>query len=367
MRITFVLPELSLAGGIRVIAIFAQNLQSRGHSVCVVHWPPREPRWRDLAISVIKKRKLLKRPSQRSHFDGAHLPMKRLGARRPIKDGDVPDADVVVATWWETAAPVAALSDSKGAKAYFMQDYGAPGQELEKVRLTWTLPMHYITIAQWLKDLIQHENAAAIVSLVPNAVDAGKFNAPPRGKQPSPTIGFIYRSTHSKGYDIAIEAAKIAQGSVADLRVLIVSQEEPPQDLPSFATYYRGISDEELKEVYSSCDAWIFPSRIEGYGLPITEAMACRTPVIATPAGAAPELIPGAGILLGSSDNADEMANAMKTIARMPEREWRELSAAARQKIEAYSWDDATDLFEQALIAASDAKQWNQNDEIAAT
>ncbi|MGC8714943.1 MAG: glycosyltransferase [Leptodesmis sp.] len=53
-----------------------------------------------------------------------------------------------------------------------------------------------------------------------------------------------------------------------------------------------------MRDYYSACDAWLFPSRYEAVGLPILEAMACRTPVIGTPAGIAPEMLSdGAGIL----------------------------------------------------------------------
>ena len=33
-----------------------------------------------------------------------------------------------------------------------------------------------------------------------------------------------------------------------------------------------------MKELYGGCDAWLFATRNEGFGLPILEAMACRTP-----------------------------------------------------------------------------------------
>jgi glycosyltransferase involved in cell wall biosynthesis len=107
-----------------------------------------------------------------------------------------------------------------------------------------------------------------------------------------------------------------------------------------------------IKEIYAQCDAWLFGSRTEGFGLPILEAMACRTPVIGTPTGAAPDLLaPGGGILVKPEDPQD-MARAIEQICRMPDEEWRIRSRLAYTKAISYTWDDATDLFEVALNQA---------------
>src|SRR5690606_5881114 len=134
MRITFVLPDPNLSGGVRVVAIYADRLRRRGHTVTVVATPRPGPTWRATVGSLLRHRKLprVKRHSTR-HFDDRDVPVPLLDRPRPVTDRDVPDADVVVATWWETAGPVAALSPRKGAKAYFMQDYGAVGQRLDEV------------------------------------------------------------------------------------------------------------------------------------------------------------------------------------------------------------------------------------------
>ncbi|MDO9706819.1 glycosyltransferase family 4 protein [Paracraurococcus lichenis] len=50
------------------------------------------------------------------------------------------------------------------------------------------------------------------------------------------------------------------------------------------------VSDAELRALYESAIALLFPSRYEGFGLPPVEAMACGCPVIAAAAGAVPEV-----------------------------------------------------------------------------
>ena len=97
---------------------------------------------------------------------------------------------------------------------------------------------------------------------------------------------------------------------------------------------------------------WLFSSRSEGFGLPLLEAMACRTPVIATPAGAAPEVCAGGGGILVPIDDPADMARAIERVAGLPEAAWREMSDKAHATASRYTWDDATDRFEAALNRA---------------
>ena len=119
--------------------------------------------------------------------------------------------------------------------------------------------------------------------------------------------------------------------------------------------------DNKLKDIYAACDAWLFPPRKEGYGLPILEAMACRTPVIATPAGAAPELLSarGGGMLVPHED-PPAMAEAIVKICSLADNDWRRLSDAAYATVTGYSWDDATDRFEAALRVATERMTNNE-------
>ncbi len=354
MRITFVLNHVNLNGGIRVIAVYAEQLKKRGHTVTVVTRPRPVASLRDKVKSLVKGDGWPIDPNTLpDHFDNVDVDLRTIESRRPIEDRDVPDADVVIATWWETAPWVAALSPSKGAKVYYVQDFGAnPGQPMDKLAETWWLPMHRIVISHYIWDLVkQHAPGGSEISYVPNSVDLEQFKSPPRGKQKSPVVGTIYSRSKFKGTDIAMAACEIARKKLPDLKLIGFGQHLPDRDMgyPDWMSFKTRIPDDQLKGIYGACDVWLFPPRKEGYGLPVLEAMACRTPVIATPAGAAPELIGKGGGILVPHENPQAMADAIVKICSLADDDWRRLSDAAYATVTGYSWADAVGLFEAAL------------------
>jgi len=58
------------------------------------------------------------------------------------------------------------------------------------------------------------------------------------------------------------------------------------------------VGDEDLLEIYKHATLFLYPSRYEGFGLPVLEAMACGVPVIASKASSLPEVVGEAGYLV---------------------------------------------------------------------
>src|SRR5262249_45166631 len=122
MRITFILPHANLSGGTRVVAIYSRKLTERGHRVCVGSVTPPKPRLADRLRRLVRGNGFfVKGAREASHLDGLPIEHRVLPHPGPVRDSEVPDADVTIATWWETAEWVAALGPAKGAKAYFIQ------------------------------------------------------------------------------------------------------------------------------------------------------------------------------------------------------------------------------------------------------
>jgi glycosyltransferase involved in cell wall biosynthesis len=59
-----------------------------------------------------------------------------------------------------------------------------------------------------------------------------------------------------------------------------------------------GCSDEDLRALYSACEAFVFPSLYEGYGIPLLEAMRCGAPIVASDIPTSVELTDGAAVIV---------------------------------------------------------------------
>lgn len=105
-------------------------------------------------------------------------------------------------------------------------------------------------------------------------------------------------------------------------------------------TFTGKVSAEVLRQWYACSEAVILPSLYEGFGLPAAESMACGTPVIATCAGALPEVVgeDGAGVLVPPR-NPQALAQAILEVLRDPERKGK-MGMAGRQRVEKlFTWE----------------------------
>lgn len=355
MKITFLLPIVGLAGGIRVAAIYATALVNNGHQVVLVSPPPQTIPLRRKIKSLLLGKGWPKTPRvPPSHLDGLGLDHRTLDTWRPIVDSDVPDADVVIATWWETAEWAALLSPQKGAKVYFIQAYEVfPYLPQERVLATYRLPMQKIVIANWLKVLMRDTFADPNVTLVPNSVDHAQFFAPPRGKQARPTIGFLYGESSLKGVDLTLQVIQRLAGKIDGLRVIAFGSSSPT-NFPHWNAdieFHLSPPQDTLRDIYAQCDVWLTASRSEGFNLPAMEAMACRTPVVATRTGWPEESIIQHvnGVLVDVGD-VDGLTAGVAWALTLSDADWRAASDAAFDTVAHCSWDRSAQLFEQVLL-----------------
>lgn len=95
--------------------------------------------------------------------------------------------------------------------------------------------------------------------------------------------------------------------------------------------------DVELVDLYRRARVFAYPSRYEGFGLPLLEAMSCETPVVAANAAAIPEVVGSAAILL-PVDAAAAWRDALKAVLTDPQLA-ADLGARGRLRAREFTWD----------------------------
>ena len=100
--------------------------------------------------------------------------------------------------------------------------------------------------------------------------------------------------------------------------------------------FIQGVSDDDLVGLYNAAALFVFPSRYEGFGLPLLEAMSCGVPVIAAQNSSIPEVTGDAAILVQAED-APGMAAAIGRVLQDPALGQR-LSAEGLLRAKEFSW-----------------------------
>jgi len=105
------------------------------------------------------------------------------------------------------------------------------------------------------------------------------------------------------------------------------------------------VPKEELVSLYQRAACLVFPSRYEGFGLPVVEAMACGTPVVAAPEPAMQEVAGDAAIF------AEDLTEGIRRALAERDR----LSAAGLERAKAFSWRETArvtaDVYRSVLAA----------------
>ena len=113
------------------------------------------------------------------------------------------------------------------------------------------------------------------------------------------------------------------------------------------------VSDERLLHLLETSQLMVYPSSLEGFGLPAVEAMKAGLPLIASDQASLPEIVGDGGLKVDPTDS-HALASAMSEVLENRERQ-RELAAAGRRRGKEFSWEKSANQTLQILeeVAAS--------------
>ncbi len=184
--------------------------------------------------------------------------------------------------------------------------------------------------------------------VISDGVDSDVFRPLGLAREPNSVLFVGNSEEYSKGARYLLEALDRLKGK---RRIQLTVVDQPLGNLVSRLSRDLGLDGQvtvtgrvqrqELVRLYNRAELLVSPSLYEGFGLPAAEAMACETPVIATTAGAFPEVIEHgvSGLLVPPGDSA-ALAEAMDGLLG-DERKRRALGREARSRIlNRFTWSE---------------------------
>jgi glycosyltransferase involved in cell wall biosynthesis len=166
--------------------------------------------------------------------------------------------------------------------------------------------------------------SAGRLSVAPPGTD--RFvSAPRKGGDGAVSLLAVGAVVPRKGYDVLLAALATLKDRSWRLTIAGDRTRSPEtsrrldDDVARFGlgdvvTFAGAVAPERLAALYASADLFVLPSRFEGYGMALTEAIAHGVPVVATKTGAISDTVPaGAGVLV-PADDVEALAAALRRL-----------------------------------------------------
>lgn len=212
---------------------------------------------------------------------------------------------------------------------------------------------------QTRKDLFRiYGDPGVPVVVTPLAIDA-RFGDMAVEPDPAvrPYVLFVGTRQHYKNFVVLADA--FAMAGMREVELLCVGGGPfNPQELRLLAdrglldrARQRGVSDAELASLYRGALAFVFPSRYEGFGLPVLEAFAAGCPALLADIPVFREVAGGAARYF-SPDDAEELATLLTQVSGSADMRTN-LIRAGRQQADTYSWSRTARLTADAYRIAS--------------
>lgn len=207
---------------------------------------------------------------------------------------------------------------------------------------------------------------AKAVSVALNGVDAERFRPHPEIAKDCDLVFVGRTEDRKKGIGTLLRALALLPREVT---LKIVDGRIPEDGLAPRLVRAHGLQARvsfqdrflevpELVREYATGRIAVVPSFFEGFGFPAVEAMACGLPVVASAAGALPEVVgvDGRAGLLAQAPGPQALAQALRTILAEPGRAARMGEAARERVLRLFRWEQAAqrlvEIFEGVRLAA---------------
>ena len=335
MTVIFVSPGGGRSGGVRVTVEMANHLLLRGHDVKIACRKKPLPFVQNLKLQY---RNFLKKINGIKNDDWMPLYNGKLEYYSKPEAISFKASDLLIAVGYLTVRDVYSLPDSVIKLRYCHEN---PCLDPD----VWELPMKTIAVSETLVPLLK-DRGCEVIGVVPNGINHDEYFTENIHRD---GIGLVYQKSIRKGPDTALKILKRLEDANPQIKRYVFS-ETPEVRFTGKAVYKQYPSVEEARRIYNSSKIWLIPSRSEGFGLPILEAMACGCAVISTDHDTARGLLEnGKNGILVPVDDVDAFMKAIDELLK--DNELREkLVKAGQETAKKFTWERAVIAMEKILL-----------------
>ena len=356
MRLSFILSSLRLSGGVLVITEYAKRLNARGYDIhFVVPQGASDPEiLNELGDKVLVHQTTI------GMNNGTKSSLYRNFRLSWSLAKNTPDSDLIIATHTPTTVPTLLASRlfNKGKTLWLYQDYfemfiGRPYESwLAKNALRW---LNYALVVSEYSQLELKSNSPGKVIYIGEGLSHSEAFRPLPPDQRLPGDDRLKILTQGderprKGFFDFLDAAALVYEKLPNIELWIYSKEHLDTPIEITHKLFFRPTRSELARLYASCDVFVSASWWESFGLPPLEAMASGAPVVMTDSrGVRDYAVPNENCLMTQIRDPLSLSNAITRVLTD-----QNLASKLRQNgpptAAKFSWDDAVDRFEQAIV-----------------
>lgn len=336
--IIYVLASNGPSGGVKVIFEHANRLKDRGYNVSIWCNKNELDTWFDLHAPIFYFKEI----------------------------SEIPECDIAIGTYFTTLRVIQKIQAK--VKIHFSQGYEAllysenNNQDLvETIKDSYRSVNIKFAVSKWLKSILDKEFGVNCY-FIPNGINEYVFPLKSHSRNKNARILIVSNyNLEFKGVKIALDAArqylKTSKGTI----VRLASEKTKFDEGCEFHDMTK-MTQEEIAEVYSSCDVTInAPFKVEGFSLPPLESMACGTPVITTDCGGNDYAQNGKNSLVINSSDSMSIQHALKLLFSNNILYSRLVEGGLKTANE-YLWHNSIDVLEGVLHKLY-ANYWNMRKE----
>lgn len=347
-KINFILPfkPRRPAGGFRVMYEYANRLAQKGYDIHLIY--PLETQFMEYRMPYILRYLSSKiegfSTSRWFKFD----PRIKMSYVPMVEEKYLPDADIVIATWWSTVLEMSKLSPSKGRKINLIQGFENWEGRVDLLYKSYDLPeVTNVVVASYLHDIVRQHTRKPI-EIIHNAISKTDFDIdlPIEDRNPN-KVTMTYSVQPIKGSQFGLEALLQAKEEIPELEVELFGVCPEPANLPSWVSYHRAPNN--LREIYNRNAILLSNSFTEGFPLTPAEGMFCGCALICTDIEGHKEFAMDEDTaLLVEVKNVDQMASKIVELVKNSNKRCM-LATRGNQYIQRFVWDNSVDKMARVI------------------